>query len=86
MEAAVGGVIGLLIAAVIGLVIGAVAKLLMPGADPGGWFVTMALGIAGSWVGAFVARAIGLAGNVGFFGSVLGAMLLLLIYRLVKRR
>lgn len=85
MEAAVGGVVGLLIAAVIGLVIGAVAKLLMPGSDPGGWFVTMVLGIAGSWVGSFVARAIGFTGNVGFFGSVLGAMLLLLIYRLVKR-
>ena len=85
MEAAVGGVIGLLIAAVIGLVIGVVAKLLMPGADPGGWFVTMVLGIAGSWVGSFVARAIGFTGNVGLVGAVLGAMLLLLIYRLFKR-
>lgn len=83
--AAVGGVIGILIVAVIGLVIGAIAKLLMPGNDPGGWFVTMLLGIAGSWVGAFIASALGISGGVGFVGAVLGAMLLLFIYRLLKR-
>jgi uncharacterized membrane protein YeaQ/YmgE (transglycosylase-associated protein family) len=83
--AAVGGVIGILIAGVIGLLIGAVAKLLMPGKDPGGWFVTMLLGIAGSWVGAFLAGALGLTGGLGLLGAVLGAMLLLLIYRLLKK-
>ena len=82
---AVGGVLGLLIVAVIGLVIGAIAKLLMPGKDPGGWFVTILLGIAGSWVGTFIANALGISGGLGLVGAILGAMLLLLIYRLLKR-
>jgi uncharacterized membrane protein YeaQ/YmgE (transglycosylase-associated protein family) len=81
----VGGVLGLLIAAVIGLVIGAIAKLLMPGKDPGGWFVTMLLGIAGSWVGAFIANALGITGGAGLVAAVLGAMLILFVYRLAKR-
>jgi uncharacterized membrane protein YeaQ/YmgE (transglycosylase-associated protein family) len=84
-EVAVGGVTGILIAAVIGLVIGAVAKLLMPGKDPGGWFVTMLLGIAGSWVGAFGARALGITVGGGLVGAVPGAMRLLLVYRLLKK-
>jgi uncharacterized membrane protein YeaQ/YmgE (transglycosylase-associated protein family) len=74
-----------LIAGVIGLVIGAIAKLLMPGKDPGGWFVTMLLGIAGSWVGAFIANALGISGGAGLVAAVLGAMLILFVYRLVKR-
>lgn len=83
--AAVGGVIGLLIVALIGLVIGAVAKMLMPGPDPGGWFVTILLGIAGSWVGNFLSGLVGLYGVVlELAGAVLGAMLLLWIYRMVK--
>lgn len=82
---AVGGVLGVLIVAVIGLAIGAVAKLLMPGKDPGGWFVTMLLGIAGSWVGAFIANALGISGGLSVIAAVLGAMLLLLIYRLLKK-
>jgi uncharacterized membrane protein YeaQ/YmgE (transglycosylase-associated protein family) len=83
--AAVGGVIGLLIVALIGLVIGAVAKMLMPGPDPGGWFVTILLGIAGSWVGNFLFGLVGLHGVVlELVGAVLGAMLLLWIYRMVK--
>jgi uncharacterized membrane protein YeaQ/YmgE (transglycosylase-associated protein family) len=85
--AAFGGVIGLLIAAVVGLIIGAVAKLLMPGPDPGGWFVTILLGIAGSWVGRFLFGIIGIGGGIlGFVGAVLGAMLLLWIYRIVKSK
>jgi uncharacterized membrane protein YeaQ/YmgE (transglycosylase-associated protein family) len=83
--AAVGGVLGILIAGLIGLLIGAVAKLLMPGKDPGGWFVTMLCGIAGSWVGAFVFGALGITGGLGLVGAVLGAMLLLLLYRLLKK-
>jgi uncharacterized membrane protein YeaQ/YmgE (transglycosylase-associated protein family) len=83
--AAFGGVIGLLMVAVIGFVIGVVAKLLMPGPDPGGWFVTILLGIAGSWVGGFLFGLLGLGGGLlGFVGAVLGAMLLLWIYRMVK--
>ncbi|RQW77397.1 MAG: GlsB/YeaQ/YmgE family stress response membrane protein [Methylococcus sp.] len=78
---------GLLIAAVVGLIIGAVAKLLMPGPDPGGWLVTILLGIAGSWVGGFLFGIIGIGGGIlGFVGAVLGAMLLLWIYRIVKSK
>ena len=81
---AAGGVIGLILVALVGLVIGAVAKLLMPGPDPGGWFVTILLGIAGSWVGQFIFGAIGM-GNIGIVGAIIGAMVLLFIYRLLKR-
>ncbi|HSN71428.1 MAG TPA: GlsB/YeaQ/YmgE family stress response membrane protein [Steroidobacteraceae bacterium] len=82
----IGGFIGILIAAVIGLVIGAVAKLLMPGPDPGGWFATILLGIAGSWIGGLLAGLLGLTGAVpGLIAAVLGAMLLLLIYRMFKK-
>jgi uncharacterized membrane protein YeaQ/YmgE (transglycosylase-associated protein family) len=73
---------------IIGLVIGVVAKLLMPGKDPGGVIVTILLGIAGSFVGTYLGRALGLYGEgsvAGFVMSVVGAMLLLLIYRLVRR-
>jgi uncharacterized membrane protein YeaQ/YmgE (transglycosylase-associated protein family) len=84
--AAVGGVFGILIVALTGLVIGAIAKLLMPGKDPGGWFVTLLLGIAGSWVGSWVFGVLGLVGTVpGLIGAVIGAMLLLVAYRLLKR-
>lgn len=71
-----------------GLVVGAIAKLLMPGTDPGGWIVTILLGIAGSFVGGFVARALSdsQTQTVGFIGSVLGAMLLLFLYRLFVGR
>ncbi len=73
---------------VIGLAIGAVAKMLMPGKDPGGIIVTILLGIAGSLVAGYLAPMIGWypAGLMRFAASVLGAMLLLLGYRLVFRR
>jgi uncharacterized membrane protein YeaQ/YmgE (transglycosylase-associated protein family) len=74
---------------VFGLVVGAVAKLLMPGRDPGGILITMALGIVGAVVGGFVGRAMGLYGPneaAGFLMSLLGAVVLLIIYRLVARR
>lgn len=70
----------------IGLVVGALAKLVMPGRDPGGILVTMLLGIAGSVVGGFVGRLLGLYGpnqGAGFIVSTLGAILLLAIYRLM---
>jgi uncharacterized membrane protein YeaQ/YmgE (transglycosylase-associated protein family) len=69
---------------VIGLIIGAVAKLLMPGRDPGGFIITILLGILGAIVAGFVGRSIGLYGEgepAGFLLSVLGAVLLLFIYR-----
>ena len=74
---------------IIGLVVGFVAKLLMPGRDPGGFIVTILLGVAGSFVARFVGKAAGIyqTGEVpGIIASILGAMLLLLGYRLVTRR
>ena len=83
---AVGGVIGLLIAAAVGLVIGVVAKLLMPGKDPGGWFATILLGIAGSWIGGFVVSLLGVSGAVpAMVAAVAGAMILLVAYRVIKK-
>ena len=60
------------------------AKLLMPGKDPGGWLVTMLLGIAGNWIDNFLFAALGL-GNVGIIGACLGAMLLLFLHRILRR-
>ena len=74
--------------AVIGLVVGALAKLIMPGRDPGGIFVTMLLGIAGSVLGTWLGRIIGLyhQGNrAGFLMSLLGAIVVLAIYHLIRR-
>ena len=71
-----------------GLVVGANAKFLMPGNDPGGWIVTILLGIAGSFVGTYLGQAVGLyrAGEpAGWIGSVIGALILLLLYRLIIR-
>lgn len=82
----VGGILGVLIAALIGLAIGVLAKLLMPGKDPGGWFATILLGIAGSWIGGFAVSLLGVTGAVpGLIAAVLGAMLLLGIYRMFKK-
>ena len=67
-----------------GLIVGVVAKLVMPGRDPGGFIVTMALGIAGALLGGFLGRAVGWYGpndGAGFVMSVLGAILLLFLYR-----
>jgi uncharacterized membrane protein YeaQ/YmgE (transglycosylase-associated protein family) len=72
-----------------GLIVGALAKLVMPGRDPGGIIVTMLLGIAGAVLGGFVGRAMGLYGEgdaAGFLMSFLGAILLLVLYRLMVRR
>jgi uncharacterized membrane protein YeaQ/YmgE (transglycosylase-associated protein family) len=74
---------------IVGLIVGALAKLIMPGRDPGGIFVTMLLGVAGSLVGGFLGRLIGLYGpgqRAGFIVSTLGAILLLALYRLVTHR
>ena len=74
---------------VIGLVAGALAKLLMPGKDPGGFIVTTLLGVAGSVVATMLGRAIGWyqeGQSAGFIMSVIGAVLLLAIYHAVIRR
>jgi len=74
---------------VFGLVIGIIAKLLMPGKDPGGFIVTILLGVAGALVGGFIGRAMGLytAGqSAGWIMSILGAIILLALYRMVLRR
>ena len=74
---------------VFGLVIGIIAKLLMPGRDPGGFIVTILLGVAGALVGGFIGRAMGLytAGqSAGWIMSILGAIILLALYRMMMRR
>lgn len=74
---------------IVGLIAGAIAKFLTPGKDPGGCVITMLLGIAGSFVGTYLGQLFGLyrAGEpTGFIGSVIGAIVLLLLYRLIFRR
>ena len=74
---------------VFGLIVGIVAKLLMPGRDPGGFVVTILLGIVGSLLGGWIGRALGLYGpgeGAGFIMSVLGALLLLFLYHMFTRR
>jgi uncharacterized membrane protein YeaQ/YmgE (transglycosylase-associated protein family) len=69
---------------VFGLIVGVIAKLLMPGRDPGGFIVTVLLGIAGALVAGFLGRALGLYGpndGAGYIMSILGAVLLLFAYR-----
>lgn len=74
---------------IIGLIVGALAKLIVPGRDPGGIFITMLLGVAGALVAGFIGRFLGLYApgqRAGFFMSTAGAVLLLLLYRFFKRR
>ena len=74
---------------VIGLIVGAIAKLLMPGRDPGGCLITILLGVAGAFVAGYLGRVIGWyepGQPAGFISSVIGAMLLLFVYRLIKGR
>jgi uncharacterized membrane protein YeaQ/YmgE (transglycosylase-associated protein family) len=73
----------------IGLIIGAVAKFLLPGKDPGGIIVTMLIGIAGSFVATYLGRVLGWyqeGPSAGFIMSVLGAILLLAVYHLIRRK
>jgi uncharacterized membrane protein YeaQ/YmgE (transglycosylase-associated protein family) len=72
-----------------GLVVGVIAKLLMPGRDPGGFVVTILLGIAGALIGGWIGRALGMYGpnqSAGFFMALLGSIILLAIYRVVIGR
>jgi uncharacterized membrane protein YeaQ/YmgE (transglycosylase-associated protein family) len=71
-----------------GLVVGIVAKLLMPGRDPGGFIITTVLGIVGAVIGGFLGRTLGLYGPgepAGFLMATLGAVVLLFIYRMIRR-
>jgi uncharacterized membrane protein YeaQ/YmgE (transglycosylase-associated protein family) len=78
----------LLWTALIGLIVGALAKLIIPGKEPGGIFITMIIGIAGSFLGTYLGRAIGHYQpdqSAGFLMSLVGALILLGIYHLIKR-
>lgn len=80
---------GILAWILFGLVVGVIAKLLMPGRDPGGFIVTILLGIAGAMIGGFLGRAMGLyqeGDAAGWLMSIMGAILLLVLYRLLVRR
>lgn len=70
----------------IGLLVGIVAKFLMPGRDPGGFILTIIIGIAGSYIANWLGQQFGFYQDgeiAGFIGSVFGAMILLLVYRLI---
>ena len=80
------GIIGTII---IGLLAGIVAKFLMPGRDPGGFIIPILLGIAGAFVATYLGQAVGWyrAGEgAGFIGAVVGAIIILLVYRLIAGR
>jgi uncharacterized membrane protein YeaQ/YmgE (transglycosylase-associated protein family) len=75
--------------AIIGLVVGALAKLIMPGKDPGGIIVTMLLGIAGALLAGWIGQAVGWyrpGQSAGFIASLIGALILLAIYHFFRRR
>ena len=73
---------------IFGLIVGIVGKLLMPGKDPGGFIATVAIGILGALIGGFLGRLVGMYGEedpVGFVMAVIGAMVLLWLYRVFNR-
>lgn len=75
---------------VLGLIVGALAKFIMPGKDPGGCIITILIGIAGALLGGFIASAIGFGTVTGFnikslLIATVGAILLLLVYRMFKK-
>jgi uncharacterized membrane protein YeaQ/YmgE (transglycosylase-associated protein family) len=80
---------GILAWILFGLVVGVIAKLLMPGRDPGGFIITILLGIAGALLGGFIGQAMNLyepGQPAGWIMSILGAILLLALYRMMARR
>ncbi len=77
---------GIISAIIVGLIVGAIAKLLIPGKDPGGCFITILIGLAGSFVGTYLGQALNLYAPgqpAGWIGAIIGAMLLLLLYRVL---
>ena len=84
-----GGITGLVYTLIIGLVVGVIAKFLTPGRDPGGCIITSLIGIAGSLLAYYVGAALGHYGNgvgPGIIASVIGAVVLLIIYHAIFRR
>ena len=81
---------GFLWTLIIGLIVGAIAKFIMPGRDPGGIIVTMLLGVAGAFLAGFLGRALGWyrdpGQGPGIIASIIGAMILLLLYRMFVGR
>lgn len=74
---------------VIGLIAGAIAKLIMPGKDPGGWIVTILLGIGGALLAGFLGNLVGWyepGEGAGFIAAIVGALIILAIYRLVIKK
>lgn len=74
---------------IIGFVAGAIAKLIMPGKDPGGFIITTLIGIAGALLATYLGHLIGWykAGQgAGFIGAIVGSIILLLIYRLIRKK
>ena len=74
---------------IIGAVFGALAKLIMPGRDPGGFFITALLGMAGALIATFLGRLIGLYGpnqGAGFIASIIGALVVLFVYHTIMKR
>jgi uncharacterized membrane protein YeaQ/YmgE (transglycosylase-associated protein family) len=75
---------------IFGLVVGALARLIVPGKEPGGWLVSMVLGVAGAFLGGLIGRAFGMYGSDvtrgGFIMSLLGAVILVAAYHAVTRR
>ena len=85
--------IGLIGALIIGLIVGALAKLIVPGKEPGGCLLTMVIGIAGSFVAFYLWRLLGWTSGhpdslrpVGFVPSLIGAIILLVVYHIIRRR
>jgi len=83
--------VGILSWIVMGLIVGWIAKIIMPGKDPGGLIITILIGIAGGFIGGYIGSSLGLGTITGFnIGSFLlaigGAILLLILYRVIKRR
>ncbi|HET9033480.1 MAG TPA: GlsB/YeaQ/YmgE family stress response membrane protein [Dokdonella sp.] len=84
-----GGTNGIFMTIIIGLLVGFIAKILKPGKDPGGFIITILIGIAGSFIATFLGRTMGwYAGDqtAGIIGSVVGAIILLILYSLATRK
>ena len=84
-----GGTNGIFMTIIIGLLVGFIAKILKPGKDPGGFIITILIGIAGSFIATFLGRSLGWYGGTqtaGIIGSVVGAIILLILYGLATRK